>query len=98
MAESLPAETKGGPDTACRQDATPTVGEAGKGGRGNGRRKPARLCGECTRLLGDHSGREPPDPIPNSEVKPPSADDSVAVCHAKVGNRQAPYNKTPRYP
>uniref|UniRef100_UPI003AF78FE1 hypothetical protein n=1 Tax=Thiolapillus sp. TaxID=2017437 RepID=UPI003AF78FE1 len=26
---------------------------------------------------------------PNSEVKPLSADDSVAVCHAKVGNRQA---------
>ena len=42
-----------------------------------------------TRLLGDHSEREPPDPIPNSEVKPLSADDSVAVCHAKVGNCQA---------
>jgi hypothetical protein len=40
-------------------------------------------------LLGDHSEREPPDPIPNSEVKPLSADDSVAVCHAKVGNCQA---------
>ena len=51
-----------------------------------------------TRLLGDHSGREPPDPIPNSEVKPPSADDSVAVCHAKVGNRQAPKPKAPRKP
>ena len=42
-----------------------------------------------TSLLGDHSEREPPDPIPNSEVKPLSADDSVAVCHAKVGNCQA---------
>jgi hypothetical protein len=42
-----------------------------------------------TELLGDHSEREPPDPIPNSEVKPLSADDSVAVCHVKVGNRQA---------
>ena len=42
-----------------------------------------------TSLLGDHSEREPPDPIPNSEVKPLSADDSVALCHAKVGNRQA---------
>ena len=40
-------------------------------------------------MLGDHSEREPPDPIPNSEVKPLSADDSVAVCHAKVGNCQA---------
>ena len=28
-------------------------------------------------LLGDHSEREPPDPISNSEVKPLSADDSV---------------------
>jgi hypothetical protein len=42
-----------------------------------------------TELLGDHSEREPPDPISNSEVKPLSADDSVAVCHVKVGNCQA---------
>ena len=47
------------------------------------------MCLIRTSLLGDHSEREPPDPIPNSEVKPFSADDSVAVCHAKVGNRQA---------
>jgi hypothetical protein len=65
-------------------------------GRGQGKQPPPKLPDDggatCqTRLLGDHSGREPPDPIPNSEVKPPSADDSVAVCHAKVGNRQAPY-------
>ena len=40
-------------------------------------------------LLGDHSKCEPPDPIPNSEVKPLCADDSVAVCHVKVGHRQA---------
>ncbi|MGZ8943685.1 MAG: hypothetical protein ACXW00_13020, partial [Methylobacter sp.] len=31
---------------------------------------------------------------PNSEVKPFSADDSVARCHVKVGNRQALYPKT----
>ncbi|MEY3288692.1 MAG: hypothetical protein RLZZ419_934, partial [Pseudomonadota bacterium] len=31
---------------------------------------------------------------PNSEVKPLSADDSVAVCHAKVGNCQALKSKT----
>ena len=43
------------------------------------------------RLLGDNGGRAPPGPIPNPEVKPPSADDSAAVCRAKVGNRQAPY-------
>jgi hypothetical protein len=48
-----------------------------------------------TGLLGDHSEREPPDPIPNSEVKPLSADDSVTGCHAKVGNRQA-LNTKPR--
>lgn len=42
-----------------------------------------------TRLLGEHSEREPPDPIPNSEVKPLCADDSVAGCHVKVGHRQA---------
>jgi hypothetical protein len=47
-----------------------------------------------TRLLGDHSEREPPDPIPNSEVKPLCADDSVAVCHVKVGHRQAPIPKS----
>jgi hypothetical protein len=50
-----------------------------------------------TSLLGDHSEREPPDPIPNSEVKPLSADDSVAVCHAKVGNCQALISKPRPY-
>ena len=49
---------------------------------------------DYTSLLGDHSEREPPDPISNSEVKPFSADDSVAVCHAKVGNCQALNIKT----
>jgi hypothetical protein len=47
-----------------------------------------------TDLLGDHNESEPPDPIPNSEVKPLSADDSVAVCHVKVGNCQALKYKT----
>ncbi len=41
-----------------------------------------------TSLSGEHSERDPPDPIPNSEVKPLSADDSVAGCHVKVGNCQ----------
>jgi hypothetical protein len=40
-------------------------------------------------LPGGHSGREPPDPMPNSEVKPPSADDSAGLPRAKVGHRQA---------
>ena len=34
-------------------------------------------------------------PIPNSEVKPLCADDSVAVCHVKVGHRQALESKSP---
>jgi hypothetical protein len=33
--------------------------------------------GAQTGLPGEHSEREPPDTIPNSEVKPLSADDSV---------------------
>ena len=32
---------------------------------------------------------EPPDPIPNSEVKQTHADDSVGFPHVKVGHRQA---------
>ena len=48
-----------------------------------------------TSLLGEHSEREPPDPIPNSEVKPLCADDSVAGCHVKVGHRQALITKKP---
>ena len=36
-----------------------------------------------------HSEWEPPDPIPNSEVKLLSADDSVGHPHVKVGHRQA---------
>ncbi len=48
-----------------------------------------KLITYYTKLLGDHSESEPPDPIPNSEVKPLSADDSVAGCHVKVGNCQA---------
>ena len=49
---------------------------------------------DYTSLLGDHNESEPPDPISNSEVKPLSADDSVAVCHVKVGNCQALKSKT----
>ena len=39
-------------------------------------------------LPGGHSEPEPPDPIPNSEVKRLSADDSVGLPHAKVGHCQ----------
>ena len=40
-------------------------------------------------LPGGHSEWEPPDPIPNSEVKLLSADDSVGSPHVKVGHCQA---------
>ena len=39
-------------------------------------------------ILGGHSAVEPPDPIPNSEVKRSSADDSVGSPHVKVGHCQ----------
>ena len=42
-----------------------------------------------TALLDDHSELEPPDPIPNSEVKRLSADGSVGFPHVRVGHRQA---------
>ena len=38
---------------------------------------------------------EPPDPIPNSEVKRSIADDSVGFPHVKVGHRQAPIPTKP---
>ena len=44
---------------------------------------------QVTVLPGDNSGREPPDPISNSEVKTSSADDSLGFPHAKVGHCQA---------
>ena len=47
-----------------------------------------------TELLDDHSELEPPDPIPNSEVKRLSADGSVGSPHVRVGHRQAPNTKT----
>ena len=42
-------------------------------------------------LPGGNSEREPPDPIPNSEVKTFCADGSVAFSHARVGHCQAPH-------
>ncbi len=43
----------------------------------------------------DHSVREPPDPLPNSVVKPLRADGSVGSPHARVGHRQALIPKAP---
>jgi hypothetical protein len=48
-----------------------------------------------TGLPGGNSEREPPDPIPNSEVKTFCADGSVAGCHARVGHCQASHAKSP---
>ena len=45
--------------------------------------------GYPTELLGNNSVLDPPDPIPNSEVKRNSADDSVGSPHVKVGHCQA---------
>ena len=46
-------------------------------------------------MLDDHSKLEPPDPIPNSEVKRLSADGSVGPPHVRVGHRQASKSKPP---
>lgn len=43
----------------------------------------------------DHSERVPPDPMPNSAVKPLSADGSVGPPHARVGHCQALIPKIP---
>ncbi len=40
-------------------------------------------------MLDDHRELEPPDPIPNSEVKRFFADGSVGFPHVRVGHRQA---------
>ena len=44
---------------------------------------------ELKNLLGDHSVVDPPDSMPNSEVKRNSADGSVGLPHVRVGHRQA---------
>ena len=46
-------------------------------------------------LLDDNSAVEPPEPIPNSEVKRSSADGSVGLPHVRVGHRQALILKIP---
>ena len=42
----------------------------------------------CNQFPGGNSELVPPDPIPNSEVKRLSADDSVGSPHVKVGHCQ----------
>jgi hypothetical protein len=46
-------------------------------------------------LPDEDSECEPPDPIPNSEVKPLSADGSVGFPHVRVGHRQAQNKQGP---
>ena len=41
------------------------------------------------RRPGGHSERDPPDPIPNSAVKPPSAHGTASPRRGRVGRRQA---------
>ncbi len=48
-------------------------------------------------LLDDNSAVEPPEPIPNSEVKRSSADGSVGFPHVRVGHRQALILKIPSH-
>ena len=61
-----------------------------------------RICVGClikhpvhTSLLDDNRAVEPPDPIPNSEVKRSIADGSVGLPHVRVGHRQASKYKNP---
>ena len=46
-------------------------------------------------MLGGNSAVEPPESMPNSEVKRSSADGSVGFPHVRVGHRQAPIQESP---
>ena len=48
-------------------------------------------------LPGDNRALEPPDSIPNSEVKRCIADGSVGLPHVRVGHRQASKKENPEY-
>ena len=52
--------------------------------------------GRTASLPGGNSERVPPEPIPNSEVKTLSADDSAGSPRVKVGHCQA-YSRRPRH-
>src|SRR5690606_2880969 len=54
------------------------------------------VTGVQTCALPIYRALEPPDPIPNSEVKRCIADGSVGLPHVRVGHRQAP-NRKPRH-
>ena len=46
----------------------------------------------------DHSEREPPDPMPNSEVKPLSADGSVEFLPCESRSSSGTYTEPPLQP
>ena len=48
-------------------------------------------------LPGDNRALEPPDSIPNSEVKRCIADGSVGFPHVRVGHRQDSKKENPEY-
>ena len=52
-------------------------------------RQPNLVIPHQAGLPDDYSEWEPPDPMPNSAVKPLSADGSVGPPHVRVGHRQA---------
>ena len=59
------------------------------------RRHHESVAKSITAFPGGHSDVEPPDPIPNSEVKRVSADGSVGSPHVRVGHCQ---DLTPKIP
>ena len=56
----------------------------------------SRATASHTGFPGNHRDIEPPDSIPNSEVKSVIADDSVGLPHVKVGHCQD-LNRKPCY-
>lgn len=58
----------------------------------------AMIFAKAGGLPGGNSEREPPDTIPNSEVKPLSADGSAEFLRVRVGHRQALKHAEPRNP
>src|SRR3984893_10782351 len=62
---------------------------------------PARQIGSCHRLLGDHSERDPPVPIPNTAVKPLSPDGTARASvweSRKLPGLKSPGLKSPKAP
>ena len=60
-------------------------------------RRRCKFAATHKELLGGHSELDPPDPIPNSEVKRFSADGSVGFPHVRVGHCQAYTPKNPLF-